>query len=147
MEGENEVVVVALDKRYKKLEKDLTSKTGKILLELRASKLTTSGLGLEIYLVGSATMRKLNRQYRGKDAVTNVLAFGSPTGFPRPLGAPPDSLGEVYLCLPYIKKRREDIQSLLAHGMLHLMGFNHVSVGDRMTMEKTEEKLLAWLNP
>lgn len=137
----NEVAVLALDKRYKKLEKDLAKEAGRILFFLKQG-----GVGLEICLVGSATMRKLNRQYKGKDAVTNVLAFGSPADFPRPLGAPRPSLGEVYLCQPYIKKRGENIQSLLAHGILHLMGFNHASVGDRITMEKAEEKLLAWLN-
>ncbi len=141
------MVVVALDKRYKKFEKDLTSKTEKILLFLKKNgfgKLTTSGARLEIYLVGSARIRKLNRQYRGKDAVTNVLAYGAPKDFPQISSR---FLGEVYLCPPYIKKRGENIQSLLAHGILHLMGFNHVSVGDRMTMEKTEKKLLTWLNP
>jgi len=134
----NEVVVIALDKRYKRLEKDLVSKARKILLFLKQN-----GTGLEIYLVGSARIKKLNRQYRGKDAVTNVLAYGAPKNFPQ---VSTRFLGEVYLCPPYIKKRGENIQSLLAHGILHLIGFNHVSVGDRMTMEKAEEKLLTWLN-
>jgi len=127
-----------LDKRYKRLEKDLVSKARKILLFLKQN-----GTGLEIYLVGSARIKKLNRQYRGKDAVTNVLAYGAPKNFPQ---VSTRFLGEVYLCPPYIKKRGENIQSLLAHGILHLIGFNHVSVGDRMTMEKAEEKLLTWLN-
>ncbi len=127
-----------MDKRYKRLEKDLVSKARKILLFLKQN-----GTGLEIYLVGSARIKKLNRQYRGKDAVTNVLAYGAPKNFPQ---VSTRFLGEVYLCPPYIKKRGENIQSLLAHGILHLIGFNHVSVGDRMTMEKAEEKLLTWLN-
>lgn len=129
---------MALDKRYKKLKKDLTSKTERILLFLKQN-----GVGLEVYLVGSARIRRLNRQYRGKDAVTNVLAYGAPKDFPR-IG--PRFLGEVYLCPPYIKKHGEDIQSLLAHGILHLIGFDHISAGDRVTMEKTEDKLLTWLN-
>lgn len=129
---------MALDKRYKKLEKDLASKAEKILLLLKRDR-----MGLEIYLVGSARIRKLNRQHKGKDAVTNVLAYGAPKNFPR---ISPRFLGEIYLCPPYIRKRREDIQSLLAHGILHLIGFNHASRGDRIIMKKTEEKLSAWLN-
>ena len=130
-------MVAALDKRYKKLEKDLTGKTEKILLFLKQDR-----VGLEIYLVGSARMRKLNRQYRGKDAETNVLAYEAPKDFPRISSR---FLGEVYLCPPYIKKRGEDIVSLLTHGILHLVGFNHVSVGDRMTMEKVEEAVAAFI--
>lgn len=134
----NEVAVVALDKRYKKLEKDLTIRTKKILLFLKQDRVT-----IEVYLVGSARIRKLNRQYRGKDAMTNVLAYEAPKDFPR---ISPRSLGEVYLCPPYIRKRGEDIVSLLTHGILHLVGFAHVSVDDRVTMEKTEKKLSAWLS-
>ncbi|MDP2650598.1 MAG: rRNA maturation RNase YbeY [bacterium] len=134
----NEVAVVALEKRYKKLERDLANRTKKILLFLKQD-----GVKLEIYLVGSARIRKLNLQYRGEDAVTNVLAYEAPKDFPR---VSPRLLGEIYLCPPYIEKRGEDIVSLLTHGILHLMGFDHVNVGDRMTMEKTEERLSAWLN-
>ncbi|MEX2033384.1 MAG: rRNA maturation RNase YbeY [Candidatus Colwellbacteria bacterium] len=134
----NKVVVLALDRRYENLEKDLASWTKKILLFLKQNEVI-----LEIYLVGSARIRKLNRQHRGKDITTNVLAYKAPNDFPR---INPRLLGEVYLCPPYIKKRGEDIVSLLAHGILHLVGFDHVNVGDRITMEKTEERLLAWLN-
>lgn len=137
MKGKNEVVVVALDKRYKKLEKDITSKARKILLFLKQDR-----MGLEIYLVGSVRIRKLNRQYRGEDAVTNVLAYEAPKNFPQ---ISPRFLGEIYLCPPYIKKRREDIQSLLAHGILHLIGFNHASRSGRMIMEKVEEAIAAFI--
>lgn len=133
------MAVVALDKRYKKLEKDLTSKAGKILLFLKQD-----GIGLEIYLVSSARIRTLNRQYRGKDAVTNVLAYEAPKEFPR---IKPRFLGEIYLCPSYIGKHGEDIQSLLAHGILHLIGFNHASRSDKIVMEETEKKLSVWLNP
>src|SRR3989344_2113442 len=105
MKEGNEVVVVALEKRYKKLENDLTDKAQKILLFLKQNgfgKLTTSGVGLEIYLLPSAAMRKLNRQYRGKDVATNVLAYGAPKNFPRTSSR---FLGEVYLSPPHIKKR------------------------------------------
>ena len=139
MKGVSQVTVTALDKRYKLLERDLTDRTRKILLLLKQR-----GAALEIYLVGGATMRKLNRQYRGKDEATNVLAFESPRNFPEIRAR---SLGEIYLCPSHIKRRGEDIQLMLAHGILHLSGFNHETESDRMTMEKMEEKLLTWLNP
>lgn len=139
MEGENEVTVVALDKRYKKLEKGLIKTTEKALDFLRQS-----GVKVEIYLVGTSRIKTLNRQYRGRDEATNVLAYESP-GFPGPQ-SPLRLLGEIYLCPPYIKGKREDIGFLLIHGLLHLLGFNHQKESDRMTMVRMEKQLIQWLN-
>jgi probable rRNA maturation factor len=71
-------------------------------------------------------MRTLNRRYRGKDKTTDVLAF--PAG--------PGSggfLGDIVISVPYAARearRREDSRSreidrLLVHGFLHLMGYDH----------------------
>ncbi len=151
----NQVAVVSLDKRYKKSEKELREKAEKALLFLkqnrfgastelsRMSGLTTGGVAVEVYLVGSSKMKELNKQYRGIDKATNVLAFVSPRDFPK---IKPRFLGEVYLCPAYIRTEGEDIQLLLTHGILHLAGFNHESVNDRITMERIEKKLSAWLN-
>ncbi|MDP3991551.1 MAG: rRNA maturation RNase YbeY [Candidatus Colwellbacteria bacterium] len=135
----NEVVVVALDKRYKKLEKGLIKTTEKAFDFLRQS-----GVKVEIYLVGTSRIRALNRQYRGRDEATNVLAYESP-GFPEPQSSR-RLLGEIYLCPPYIKGKREDIGFLLVHGLLHLVGFNHQKESDRMTMVRMEKQLIQWLN-
>lgn len=128
---------MALDKRYKKLEKDLGRSVEKILLFLERN-----GVGLEIYLMGSAKMKQLNHQHRGRNAATNVLAFEMPKNFPQ---VRTNFLGEVYLCPAYIKKHGEDIQSLLIHGILHLIGFNHTRVSDRMVMEKIEKAVAVFL--
>lgn len=133
----NEVTVTALDKRYKKLEKDLAAKTQKVLLFLRQS-----GVGVEVYLTGSPKMRQLNRQYRGRDEATGVLSFGAPEDFPK---TSPNFLGEVYLCPSYIGRHHKDIQALLAHGILHLLGFNHARLSDRITMGKVEEAVAAFI--
>ena len=136
----NEVVVMALDKRYKKLEKDLI-KTAHKSLEFLKKK----GVKIEIYLVGTPKIKALNQQYRGRNKATNVLAFGSPTGFPAPKSSY-RHLGEIYLSPPYIKKYGENIQLLLVHGLLHLVGFNHQKESDRMTMVRMEKQLTQWLN-
>lgn len=135
----NKVAVMVLDKRYKKLEKGLIKTAEKSLDFLKQS-----GVEVEIYLVGTSRIKTLNRQYRGKDEATNVLAYESPC-FPEPRSSH-RLLGEVYLCPPYIKKRGENINVLLVHGLLHLVGFNHQKESDRMTMEKMEGKLLVWLD-
>ena len=130
--------VAALDKRYKELERKIAGDAERVLGFLRQNK-----AHLEVYLVSSARMRALNLKYRGKDRPTNVLSFPSPPDFPK-MGR--NSLGEVYLCPSYIKRQREDILTLLVHGILHLLGFNHESRSDRMIMEKREKEVLTWLN-
>ena len=135
----NEVVVMALDKRYKKLEKNLI-KTAHKSLEFLKKK----GVKIEVYLVGTLKIKALNRQSRRINEATNVLAYESP-GFPEPRSSR-RLLGEVYLCPPYIKERGEDINVLLVHGLLHLVGFNHQKESDRMTMVRMEKQLTQWLN-
>jgi probable rRNA maturation factor len=71
-------------------------------------------------------MRSLNRHYRGKDRSTDVLAF--------PSGSGGDGfLGDIVISVPYAARearRRDDtrareIDRLLLHGFLHLMGYDH----------------------
>lgn len=134
----NKVVVMALDKRYKKLEKDLIKTAHKSLDFLKQS-----GVKVEIYLAGTSRIKTLNRQYRGINEATNVLAYESP-GFPGPRSSH-RLLGEIYLCPPYIKEAGENINIILVHGLLHLVGFNHQKESDRMTMEKVEEAVAAFI--
>lgn len=136
----NQVTVTALDKRYKKLERELTEEAEKILKFLKRKNVR-----VEVYLIGTPRMKGLNRRDRGKNKATNVLAYPAPAGFPAPKNLR-HHLGEIYLCPPYIKAHREDMGALLAHGILHLTGFNHVGVNDRIAMENKEMELLTWLN-
>ena len=71
-------------------------------------------------------MRALNRRYRGQDRPTDVLAF--PAG-----DAGSGFLGDIVISVPYAereaRRRREpgarEIDRLLVHGLLHLMGYDH----------------------
>lgn len=94
-----------------------------------------------VYLVDGKTMRSLNKKFRGKDKVTDVLAFPYPEDFPAPQGKP-RPLGDIYLNPAYIKKNKETEEYLLAHGLLHLLGFNHEKESDRIKMENLEKKIL-----
>ena len=89
---------------------------------------------LSISFVGSATQRKLNRTYRGKDRTTNILSFTlSKTS------------GEITFDLAQVKRDAplfdmtysQFLKYLFIHGILHLKGFEHSS-----TMERQEKKFL-----
>lgn len=91
---------------------------------------------IDVYLIGGRRMKFLNKKFRGKDKPTNVLSFVNPIGFPS------DSLGEVYLNPLFIKKNRQDMNLMLIHGVLHILGYDHIKKNDRIKMEKKEEQLL-----
>ena len=93
---------------------------------------------VDINIIGSREMRRLNKKYRGKDKDTNVLAFSPPKKF---LGVFPAWLGEIFLNPKYIKNHGEDIYYISLHGLLHLLGFDHKRSSDRIEMEKLEKEL------
>jgi probable rRNA maturation factor len=70
-------------------------------------------------------MRTLNRTWRGKDSPTDVLSF--------PSGEPGGFLGDLVIDVPYAGRQARsrghtlarEVQILLAHGVLHLLGYDH----------------------
>ncbi len=94
-------------------------------------------------------MRSLNRQYRGKDETTDVLSFSLREGaFPR---IQPDVLGDIVISVPAAARQAaeaghavgREIDLLLVHGLLHLMGYDHER-GEREArrMQRRERHLL-----
>ena len=92
---------------------------------------------VSILFCGDRRMRTLNRRYRGKDRSTDVLAF--------PAAAP--MLGDIAISVPYAAReagRRgepvaREIDRLLVHGYLHLLGYDHES--DSGEMDALEARL------
>lgn len=88
---------------------------------------------LSIVLVGQERMRELNKKYRKKNKVTDVLTFGN-------------GLNEIVICLREVKKNakkysialEKELTRVLIHGILHLLGYNHE--GDIKEAEKMDEK-------
>jgi probable rRNA maturation factor len=88
-------------------------------------------LSLSILLCGDARMRGLNREWMGLDVPTDVLSF--PSG-------EKDFLGDLVIDVPYAARQarrrghtlRRELQILLAHGLLHLLGYDHEEDGGAM---------------
>ena len=98
---------------------------------------------IQIHLVKDRNMQKINKAHRKKDKPTNVLSFVEPEEVPHPeLKKGEEFLGEIYLAPEYIKEKEEDIQLLLIHGLLHLLGYTHEGRHDRIEMEKKEKEIL-----
>ena len=114
---------------------------------------------LEIGLVvaDDELVRQLNRDYRGKDETTDVLAFSlfSPQSDDAqpPFALPPDEqlqLGEVIVCYPQAARqaaeqqhpRETEITLLVIHGVLHLLGYDHEEPEQGRLMRAREKEIL-----
>jgi probable rRNA maturation factor len=103
-----------------------------------------------VVLTDDAEQRRLNRDYRGKDAPTNVLSF--PIGDAAP-GGGPVMLGDVVLAVETVareaaeqnKPLADHLRHLVVHGVLHLLGFDHETDADAEIMETRERQILAGL--
>jgi len=112
----NNLTTIPLDENFlKKVAEEVLEK------ELEISKYRN--IDLYIALVGKGRIRELNKKYRGKNRVTDVLAFPE-----REIG-----LGEIIICIREVKKNarrfssdfKTELSRVLIHGILHLLGYNH----------------------
>lgn len=104
---------------------------------------------LSILFVGRRAMRRLNREYRGVDRETDVLAF--PLGDRRGSNRPSGALGDVVISVDrasrcarsFLTTVNAELLLYLTHGILHLCGFDDGSAGDRKKMERRQEELVS----
>lgn len=103
----------------------------------------------------SETVQRLNRDYRGVDEATDVLAFGMlpPEEGDSSFVLPPDGithLGEVIVCYPRAVEQAQEqghsvdkeLALLIIHGILHLLGYDHEKPEEEAKMRAREKELL-----
>ena len=102
-----------------------------------------------IRFTDEAESQSLNHEYRGKDKPTNVLSFP----FEAPPGIEINLLGDLVICAPVISREAEEQQKrvsdhyahMTVHGLLHLMGYDHIDDAEAEEMESKEIDILATL--
>ncbi|MEC7083247.1 MAG: rRNA maturation RNase YbeY, partial [Pseudomonadota bacterium] len=102
-----------------------------------------------IRFTDEAESQSLNHEYRGKDKPTNVLSFP----FEAPPGIEINLLGDLVICAPVISREAEeqhkDVSNhyahMTVHGLLHLMGYDHIDDAEAEEMESKEIDILAHL--
>jgi probable rRNA maturation factor len=101
---------------------------------------------LSVLLTDDAGIQELNREHRRKDKPTDVLAFPMDESVPDPRGI----LGDVVISLDtadrQARSRRraliEEVRFLLAHGVLHLVGYDHAEPAEKREMVAMTRRLV-----
>jgi len=103
--------------------------------------------GVSVHFIGDKRMRTMNRLYRGKDSTTDVLSFSAQEGEAFPKVA--DDWGDIFISVPKILvQAREygvsynsEVVRMLIHGVLHLLGYDHVKKNDAKEMFAIQDYL------
>jgi probable rRNA maturation factor len=106
------------------------------------------GRPFDCLVAGDAELRRLNREFRGQDYATDVLSFPAPTTQASPVTGQemPVPLGDIAISLPRARAQarqfhhstEREIQILMLHGLLHLLGLDHEA--DRGRMARVEKR-------
>ncbi len=124
-----------------KLESKLELLTKHILFDQNKNTLKVN-----LKLISSKEMMRLNEEFREKRIDTNVLSFPADGEIQKISG----ELGDIAISIPYVQSESKNLNRdlddhmmhLLAHGILHLLGFDHKEDQDANIMEAQEIKYL-----
>lgn len=100
--------------------------------------LSQKNIGISVNLVDENKIQELNKKYRNKDKVTDVLSFpmlddNSKNLKPKTYNPGFVDIGDIFICLPFAKNQAKlenvsierKLAQLVVHGFLHLLGYKH----------------------
>lgn len=127
----------------------------KFKLEKMLNAINYSGFDVSLWLTTNKTIRFYNRNYRHKDKATDILSFPyhedlQPGQRIKPKSEEDKNLGDLIISLEYLEKDApkwnqtflERLDILLAHGIAHLLNYDHQTEEEYKQMQKVEKKLL-----
>ena len=118
------------------------------LLEFALKKEKLDNVEFNVIFVNKDKIHEINKEYRGIDRETDVISFA--------LEDDPDIeldhriLGDIYICIEkaylqaeeYGHSRLREIAFLMIHGLLHLLGYDHMEKEDEIVMFSKQEEIL-----
>ena len=119
------------------------------VLEFACKHLNIENPLLNIVIVDNDRIREINKEYRNKDAVTDVISFAFEEVKDVDYGNV-RFLGEIYISYERCKEQasefghsvRREFSYLAVHGLLHLLGYDHIKEEDKKVMRALEEEIL-----
>lgn len=110
---------------------------------------------VSVTLTNNEHIREINLSYRNKDAATDVISFALNEGEePEIIDGPEiNMLGDIIISIERAMEQAEEyghslereLAFLTVHGMMHLLGYDHIEEEDRLEMRKEEEYVLGHL--
>lgn len=106
---------------------------------------------ITVLLVGDQEIKNLNKKFRHKNKITDVLSFSQKEGTPMILPAQvKDYLGDIVISYPQIKRQAKKFQQaperelalILIHGLLHLLGYNDETQKGAQQMARLQDNIL-----
>ncbi|MFZ5648668.1 MAG: rRNA maturation RNase YbeY [Bacillota bacterium] len=129
---------------------DLEELVEKVVLTVLEQEGYRDGAEVSLVITDDEYIKELNGKYRGIDSPTDVLSFAQHEGEPMPDTGEEDLLGDVVISLPAAVRQgeeyghglRRELAYLAAHGVLHLLGYDHCDPEDTAVMREKEEAAL-----
>lgn len=124
--------------------KKITNNVLKLVLDEKGR----SSAEVSVVYVDDEEMKNLNRNYRGARKSTDVLAFPMNDGKFAVIN--PDMLGDIVINVPAARRQAEmneqslerELTVLLIHGLLHLLGYDHMTRDEEESMKELETEYL-----
>lgn len=127
----------------------------KIIEEILKGEGIKDEIEISIVFLGPGRMKEVNKRYKGRNRVTDILSFPETEIIFQGLKVGPKKvmrgLGEILICPRVLKKNtkrfnttfKEELSRVLIHGTLHLLGYDHQEEQDRKRMEEKEKEYLS----
>ena len=102
-----------------------------------------------IIFVSEAEIKKINKEYRNIDKITDVISFAFEDNA-KNVYNDIRILGDIYICIPrmisqareYGHSEKRELSFLTVHGLLHLLGYDHQNINDEKIMFGLQEMIL-----
>ena len=141
-------LIISLDEGID-IEKPLGNKLNKIVSTILDQE-KMSDCVINLRLLNDKEMRKLNMQFRQKDKTTNVLSFPNDDISVKQT----KNIGDIAISIEYVKAEAkkegktfdDHIIHMLAHGVYHILGYDHENNENAMIMENKEIQTLKKIN-
>jgi probable rRNA maturation factor len=139
--------MIHVDQQHEFSDTALLERAARLTLETESADVDSD---LTIVLTDDAQLHELNRDYLGVDAPTDVLSFPADEEDPES-GA--HYLGDILISIPRAKKQAKaaghpleaEVQLLVVHGTLHLLGHDHAKVREKVRMWKAQAEVMSKL--
>ena len=147
--------MINIDNQQDFLESALLERAARFTLEISTSlnpslESAPVNADMTIVLTDDAQLHELNREYLGVDAPTDVLSFPASETDPE-TGTP--YLGDILISIPRATQQAQaaghpveaEVQLLVVHGTLHLLGHDHAEAQEKTRMWKVQDEVMSRL--